>query len=174
MALRLTSRLVLAPLLVAFVLVSACSSDDAGDPDAGTDADTSTDPPRTDPWMEVGTGVTEFEALTEGQEIPIVQGPQGGFHVWGGLQGFNFEPDNAEISYVLIIDGETVADALYYDDIPRVRDRYEYSRVAVVLFDEIDPESISGQTATLALRLRTADGGELTDQIDVVPICCER
>ena len=174
MMVRFTSWLGVACLVYLAAVCAGCSSDTGGDGDASTDVDASTDPPRTDPWMEIGTGVTEFEPLTEGQEIPIVQGPQGGYHVWGGLQGFNFEPDNAEISYLLIIDGETVADALYYDDIPRVRDRYEYSRVAVVLFDEIDPESVSGQTATLALRLRTADGEELTDQIDVVPICCER
>lgn len=39
------------------------------------------DPPNPEVF-EVGTGETCFERLTPGQTVPVMQGPQGGFHVW--------------------------------------------------------------------------------------------
>ncbi len=32
--------------------------------------------------MELGTGLVEFEPLDDGAEVVVVQGPQGGFHIW--------------------------------------------------------------------------------------------
>ena len=124
-------------------------------------------------WIEIGTGIESYEPLTAGQQMPITQGPQGGFHVWGGFAGDGFDPSNAEISYVLVVDDQVVATATIFDTIPRVGDQYEYSRVTVILRGDVFPEDISGQTATLAVRVRTDDDQELTDQIEVVPTCCE-
>lgn len=42
------------------------------------------DPP--DPQVfEVGSGQTCFERLTPGQTVPVMSGPQGGYHVWLGI-----------------------------------------------------------------------------------------
>jgi hypothetical protein len=35
---------------------------------------------------ELGTGEAEFEPLAEGQEVPIIHGAQGGYHVWLSAQ----------------------------------------------------------------------------------------
>jgi hypothetical protein len=35
--------------------------------------------------FEIGTGETCFETLVDGQEVPLMQGPQGGYHVWLGV-----------------------------------------------------------------------------------------
>jgi len=32
--------------------------------------------------MSIGTGEAAFEALTEGETIPLILGPQGGYHLW--------------------------------------------------------------------------------------------
>lgn len=53
-------------------------------------------PPDTDPPLvgsvEVGTGEYAFEALDEEQEVPIVFGPQGGYHMFGALRVCDLEP----------------------------------------------------------------------------------
>lgn len=33
----------------------------------------------------LGTGEFEYEAVVDGQDLPIVAGPQGGYHVWLGF-----------------------------------------------------------------------------------------
>lgn len=43
---------------------------------------TACDDPQGAPGFAVGTGETCFQALTSGQEVPVMAGPQGGFHIW--------------------------------------------------------------------------------------------
>jgi hypothetical protein len=35
--------------------------------------------------FEVGSGATCFERLTSGQTVPVMAGPQGGYHIWLGV-----------------------------------------------------------------------------------------
>ena len=56
-------------------------------------------PPRTcvddtEPVVEVGTGVDAFHPIDAHTVLPIADGPQGGFHVWGAarIQGLADEP----------------------------------------------------------------------------------
>lgn len=38
------------------------------------------DPPSGPATIEIGTGALDFEVITKGQELPLVAGPQGGYH----------------------------------------------------------------------------------------------
>lgn len=42
----------------------------------------SCDPPSSPQTFEIGTGETCFERIADGAEIPMMQGPQGGYHLW--------------------------------------------------------------------------------------------
>ncbi|MEZ4293554.1 MAG: hypothetical protein R3B70_01160 [Polyangiaceae bacterium] len=42
-----------------------------------------------EPAVEVGRGLESFEALAPGGPVPMVKGPQGGFHVWLALRARN-------------------------------------------------------------------------------------
>ena len=44
------------------------------------------------PNLVVGTGEREFETLEEGEEVIMVHGPQGGWHMLGSIQLFNTFP----------------------------------------------------------------------------------
>jgi len=40
----------------------------------------------TEPVVELGVGQDSFSSLDEGEQVEIVLGPQGGYHIWGALQ----------------------------------------------------------------------------------------
>ena len=44
------------------------------------------------PSLLVGTGEREFETLAEGEEVVMVHGPQGGWHMLGSIQLSNTFP----------------------------------------------------------------------------------
>ncbi len=48
------------------------------------------------PQATIGTGATEFQALADGDTAYVVQGPQGGFHIWGSVQVAGLDPGNAD------------------------------------------------------------------------------
>ncbi|MBL9025852.1 MAG: hypothetical protein JNL21_26895 [Myxococcales bacterium] len=50
-------------------------------------------PPASAGAFEIGTGERCFEPLVSDQEVPLMQGPQGGYHVWLAV-GCNDCPDN--------------------------------------------------------------------------------
>ncbi|NUO49416.1 MAG: hypothetical protein HOV80_11225 [Polyangiaceae bacterium] len=92
-------------LAVCLTLVSACS-EDAGEVGSGGGTDTSTatasaastaaagpeeqrpspcgETPNA-PEFEIGTGEVCYEPLVEGQVVPHITGPQGGYHVWAAV-----------------------------------------------------------------------------------------
>jgi hypothetical protein len=49
---------------------------------SGTGGGPTCTPPADPQTFELGTGQTCFERLTPGQTVPVMQGPQGGFHLW--------------------------------------------------------------------------------------------
>ncbi len=42
--------------------------------------------------LVLGTGESRFESLTQGQEVTLVRGPQGGVHLWMSLQATGLNP----------------------------------------------------------------------------------
>jgi len=44
-----------------------------------------------EPAFELGTGELEFEALADGDEILVIHGPQGGYHLLGSLRAVGIE-----------------------------------------------------------------------------------
>ncbi|MEZ4321765.1 MAG: hypothetical protein R3F61_30095 [Myxococcota bacterium] len=55
--------------------------------------------PPPEPVLELGGGGPEFAALAEGDRIPLVSGPQGGWHVDVGLRCTGLDPDGLQLSY---------------------------------------------------------------------------
>lgn len=167
---------------LAFALCGiGCEGEDAArapDP-ADADAAFSTPPPASDGsievFLQVGTGARRFEAIENGGDVGIVQGPQGGFHVWGGLRADGFDPGaQVRLDFELVQSGSVVARATYYDALERTEAEgpFEYAAVAVVI-EKVEPRSVADLPATLRLSLTTEDGHVLEDEIEVIPRCCE-
>jgi hypothetical protein len=62
--------------------VSSDGSGGGGEGGQGGGTPSACDAPPSPKAFEIGTGEVCFERLAAGQEVPLVQGPQGGFHVW--------------------------------------------------------------------------------------------
>ncbi len=127
------------------------------------------------PWVEIGTGTRTVEPLTAGQQVPIIEGIQGGYHVWGGFQGGGFDDTDIAIGFSLTLDGVELAAAAYTEpDLPVLPGGvYSYAAVAVIYHENEQVEPSSGKTMTLTTTLTTRDGLVLEDAIEVVPVCCE-
>lgn len=129
-------------------------------------------------WVELGTGTRRFEALEPGQEVPIIQGIQGGYHVWGGFRGGGFDDSDVRLRFWLDLGDTTLGRADYSEfGLPPSRtdaDVYDYAGVAVVYESNDDVVPTAGRTMTLRIEVSSmGDGQVMTDSVEVVPICCE-
>lgn len=171
--------------------LAACGDSDGDPTDPGDTDSTITDATATDasitdattaptsdgdvgPWVVIGTGDRRFEAITPGQVVPIIQGIQGGYHVWGAFRGGGFDSTDLRIDFELRQGDTVVANARYTEpeldgDAEGV---FDYATVAVIFIDNAEVGPSSGETLTLALELTTQGGVTLTDQTTVVPDCC--
>ncbi|MFN3197344.1 MAG: hypothetical protein ACE366_02830 [Bradymonadia bacterium] len=123
--------------------------------------------------IELGTGFRSFESLEDGQEVPIIAGIQGGFHIWGAIRGEHFDGSEVRMLFELVQDGEVVGGANYIDFITPDDDGiYEYPAVAVV-FDEANPNLYEDKPTLMRVQLTDAEGQVLTDEITLDPFCCE-
>lgn len=54
------------------------------------------------PTLELGTGEWAFEPLSEGQQVRLVAGTQGGFHVWLSMRAQGFDGTRLRMKLQLI------------------------------------------------------------------------
>lgn len=171
---------------LAVAALAACGSDGPSDPDTDAGNDVPYDVVG-DPMVEIGTGFPDFEPLTDGQEVSIIQGIQGGYHIWGGLRASGLDPRDIHIRFEVVHEGTVVALADYDDNIdydgPVNADEvaggaapiWEYAAVAVIFGSEEtrNIESVTGVDVTMNLSLTDQRGVTATDSISLRTTCCE-
>lgn len=133
---------------------------DAGHDDGGADAG--------DPHLVLGTGRMAYEPLADGQEVPLYMGPQGGWHVYGGVQAYDVPFDGATLRYWLT-DPATDATVslprtilLGVDQVLVVGDHWERFGDTVIINGQ-GPDFV-GRTFELHVEVAPADGPSLTDE----------
>ncbi len=154
---------------------SAPATDGAPAPPQDASADTAdTADAAVEPWIEIGTGARAWQPLTDGQEVPIIRGLQGGFHVWGAFRGGGFAGANPTVNFDLHLGERRLAWAEYYEELlPRSADGdIDYAGVSVIYESNDDVEPTSGMTMRLTVRIRDDEGTDLTDETTIVPVCC--
>jgi hypothetical protein len=53
------------------------------------------------PSCELGTGASSFIAVHDGDRVPIIFGPQGGYHVWGSVRAKGLSSKRVVLRYRL-------------------------------------------------------------------------
>lgn len=122
---------------------------------------TGTDAVFGDPWVELGTGTTQWESLDDGDTVAIVYGPQGGWHIDATLRFGGFGPGGISIAYEAVgTDAErisfvTQAELVEFNVLEadegwvRVGDR--------IVLDIGDPSEVVGREAILRVTAALGD-----------------
>jgi len=146
-------------LFLAPLLVTACSGDDPTDPSDTGPTTTDADPcePSDSPTLEVGLGLSGYEALDDGDPFPLIHGPQGGYHLEIGLFGTGLAAD-ALVSGEMhgTIDGKEYASAFPRLDLRCVGDGRE--SYGTLLVYESTPDFLDGKTTRITVSVEGTDG----------------
>ncbi len=136
-----------------------------------------------EPAVELGTGETAFEPLTEGSDIYIVQGPQGGFHFNASARAWGIEPGSAEdlsdpsnpTTAFFALEGEKVISVgtPYVQGLDKVRvdggTAYEMIGRRVIL-DILGDYELDGHDVVLEVEIEDVDGNVVIDRRNLVAI----
>lgn len=137
-----------------------------------TDAGESPDVPRIDVGdvdastgrVEIGTGLTEFIDIDDGDDVELVMGPQGGWHVDVALRLYDLDPADMQ----LLIEGFYVEDdesaTIQIErllTLRRVRDEGDhFLRVGdQLVFTVADGSLVEGRDIRIEVQAIQADGG---------------
>ena len=149
----------------------------------GSESDASTNP--APPVLIAGTGTTAFVPVSEGDPLEWVRGPQGGYHVFGGLSAspevlerFDIETlDDVAHGYELEdAAGETLAEAwllgLFGDWREQPGGRFASSGVLLVLMPGRSPHAVSREELTYRVFVESPDGQQIEQSVRVRTRCC--
>lgn len=126
------------------------------------------------PYVLAGTGVLEYEPVSHCDELFVINGIQGGQHVWGGFEANGFRTtETVHIDFEVRQNDVRVARAEYVDRLVLVGERYEYPGVAIVLEDGVTGDDLDGIPAVMRVRVWNDDGLDLRDEVRFTPICCD-
>lgn len=120
-----------------------------------------------EPLVEVGTGNSRFEPLTDGQSLPIVLGPQGGQHLWTSVRArAPVDPRQVLVRVSIIKDGTPLETTEYRLNLVKTGSVYEwYGMTALVP----DPTAVENQEVELRVELTDSANRQGADSRRVVP-----
>ncbi len=136
------------------------------------------------PVAILGTGLLEFLSLTDGQEVPIIHGIQGGYHVWGAVRARYMDPNDIDAHFTLTdvvtgaLDGDVHTtlelDPPEYLDggapLPGGADGWGESVGTRVFIPK--PSDVAGRTMRLQVTLVDSTGRTCSDARTIVPLSC--
>ena len=136
------------------------------------------------PGLVLGTGEAEFEAITDGDVLQVIRGPQGGYHMLGSLLVKGVEagdPDdlasnrNPTMSFDVEHNGDSVIllDAFTQglDEAPSREAPYTHQLVGrFVVLDRTDSQ-LDGETVTFSARIDDVNGlsAEASLEVELEP-----
>jgi hypothetical protein len=119
--------------------------------------------------LEVGTGRDRFVPLGEADEVEVVFGPQGGYHIWGSLRTRGLDPDNAEVHFRVALEGPpetTLSESRYV--LPLQKSGRWHQWLGLIGFVP-EPAEVYGRRVLLSMTVRDRGGRTLSDTRTVIP-----
>ena len=135
------------------------------------------------PVALLGSGEWEWEDLTEGDEVPVIQGPQGGFHILGSVRVAGIksgdpdnlgEPDNPTTTFYVWVEDQNLAPVSRYVqglDPVSGEDVGDYSHEMVgrfAILDITDDDELDGIELTFEVVVEDVDGTLISDSLSLV------
>jgi hypothetical protein len=149
---RLAAQLVLAMLLP--LSLGACAAE----------------PTPADATLSLGTGTSRFVALADGDEVPMIHGAQGGWHVWVSVrvEGMDVGTGSLTIEHQPADESEPMIESrvgVLFDPPDAEGGRVSLGWPAIFS----DPQCSVGRLHRIRVTLTTASGERLTAEREVVP-----
>jgi hypothetical protein len=131
--------------------------------------------------VKVGTGELSFSPLTDGDDVEVVLGPQGGYHIYGSMQVTGIDPGNPDslgdpsnptVAFA-VFDGEDRLDrgAVYTQGLDESEERGVYEMIGrLLILDITDDDEVVGHTFDVEVYVQDVDGVEVTDAVSVTAI----
>jgi hypothetical protein len=162
-----TTRIGKAALLPALALALGCSgSDDILCEDLAAEP----------AFIELGTGVTEYEPLAAGDTLEVHEGPQGGWHVFGSFKAYGLHPGtqpgadgNPLTEFELRLDDGTII-ANKPREAPLDRSGEFATRIGEVVILSIEHEestAMEGRAAAFSLAVTDQCGRRADADVDI-------
>ncbi len=136
--------------------------------------------------VELGTGTTAFTPLGDGDEVYIVQGPQGGYHLDGSVRATGIvhgdpedlsSPDNPTTVFRVLRAGEAVSGTANQPDVSYTQGLDESAEPTFcemvgrrVYLNIGDDDDLVGSTLTVEVTLSDVDGRVLMDSREVFAV----
>ena len=131
------------------------------------------------PEVILGSGVDAFDPLADGDDLGIVQGPQGGFHVYGSVRAVGLDPGDPENLYAesnptttfTAYNGDVRVDlgaSTYQQGLDPGPEPYYQMIGRLVILDIASPAELDGVTLRIEVVITDVDGVSAGDQRMVV------
>lgn len=120
------------------------------------------------PSLELGTGLDAFGSIEDGQDLPMIEGAQGGWHLWIAAHAESIDPEGARFSVLAYPEAagrprQTTAVTGHFRPSGT---GYDLTGLAAVFSA---PECYQDQRTVLEATLTDGSGLVLTDRRVVVP-----
>lgn len=134
--------------------------------------------------IELGTGEVDFEPLADGDEIDVINGPQGGFHVLGSVRARFVEtgdpnalddPRHPRIVFSLVHDGTEYALPAFSDFTSPMDEAAEAPWThavngRLVVLDITDDDELADLPVTLSVTVEELAGDTVTDRRELTAV----
>lgn len=120
--------------------------------------------------VTIGSGEWRFEPVADGDEVELVRGSQGGWHVWVSMEARGLDPRRVEMDLETVIDSdmETHERSIVYLDFQDMGSGgARFIGWPAVLSD---PACASGRPLEITVTLTDQDGHVATDTCTVTPM----
>jgi len=132
------------------------------------------------PFLAFGTGERTFEALTDGDDGVVIQGPQGGHHLLGSIQvagvvpgtdGDLSDPDNPTTAFTVSRGDEELSAFTYAQGLAESGTFGVYQLMGRLLVLNInDDTDVLGDTLSVHVDVTDADGVTLSADVDLFAV----
>jgi hypothetical protein len=122
--------------------------------------------------VQLGTGGTSFVPVADGDSVPIIHGPQGGYHIWGSVQARYVDPFCVKLRFTLTPDGATAPFTVRTDtvDLTGTSDGLSVGQHVGTQVFLPDPTMVQGKPCHWHLDVTDAEGRTGADEHLIVPM----
>ncbi|MDG1137885.1 MAG: hypothetical protein P8N28_06425 [Phycisphaerales bacterium] len=122
--------------------------------------------------IELGTGEWEWAPLEQGEDVPVIQGPQGGFHLLGSVRVSGVDagsaddlsdPRNPTTTFSVLFEGANLAPSSRFvqglDVVPAGAEPYRHEMIGrFIILDITADDELDGVELELSVKVEDVDG----------------